>query len=148
MATTRTRPSQSANGHAAAEVGEKAKDAVVSAARQARGPALAAAAAAAGLAGGLALGSRVRTRGPLAALVLGRRKVLGIPVGPKPNFAAAAMALGQGTRKVGEATGKASGAADDLTQLREQLEGLNRRSPVGVVLEGLTHRRGMHRRET
>ena len=147
MATTRTRPSQSANGHAAAQVGEKAKD-VVSAARRARGPALAAGAAAAGVAGGLALGSRVRTRGPLAALVLGRRKVMGVPVGHKPTFAAAAMALGQGTRKVAEATGKASGAADDLTQLREQLEGLNRRSPVEVVLDGLTHRRGMHRRET
>ena len=146
MATTGTTPS--ANGHAVGEIGEKAKDAVVSAARHARGPALAAGATAAGLAGGLVLGSRIRTRGPLAALVLGRRKVLGVPVGPKPSFAAAAMALGQGTRKVGEATGKASGAADDLTQLREQLEVLNRRSPVEVVLDGLTHRRGTHRRET
>jgi hypothetical protein len=147
MATTRSRPSQSANGNVA-EVGQNAKDAVVSVARHARGPAIAAGAAAAGLACGLALGSRVRTRGPLAAVVLGRRRLIGVPVGPKPNFAAVAMALGQGTRKVGEATGKASGAADDLTRLREQLEGLNRRSPVEVVLDGLTHRRGMHRRET
>jgi hypothetical protein len=51
------------------------------------------------------------------------------------------------TTKVAEATGKASGAADELTQLREQLAGLNPRSPIEVVLDGLTHRRGMHRRE-
>ena len=45
------------------------------------------------------------------------------------------------------AVGKASTAADDVRMLREQLDSLNRRSPVEVLLDGLTHRRGAHRRE-
>jgi hypothetical protein len=42
---------------------------------------------------------------------------------------------------------KASTALDDLHAVREQLDAMNRRSPIEVVLDGLTHRRGAHRRE-
>ena len=41
----------------------------------------------------------------------------------------------------------ASKTVDEVRQAREQLENLNRRSPIEVVLDGLTHRRGAHRRE-
>ena len=36
---------------------------------------------------------------------------------------------------------------EEIRAVREQLETLNRRSPVEVLLDGLTHRRGAHRRE-
>ena len=57
------------------------------------------------------------------------------------------QAVGDGLRHVAAAAGKASQAADDIRMLREQLDALNRRSPIEVVLDGLTHRRGAHRRE-
>jgi hypothetical protein len=50
-------------------------------------------------------------------------------------------------RRVVTATGKASKAADDMHAIREQLEQANRRSPVEVLLDGLTHRRGAHKLE-
>ena len=85
---------------------------------------MAAGAAAAGLAGGLAIGSRVAARRHSTA-----------------------RALAGGARGIVAAVGKASTAADDVRMLREQLDSLNRRSPVEVLLDGLTHRRGAHRRE-
>ena len=104
--------------------------------------------AAAGLAGGLALGTRARGQGrqdrparrPPAA-------VLGVPVGRKPAAVAAAQALAGGVQRLAAAGGHASRAAEDVHELRAQLEQLNRRSPVEVLLDGLTHRRGGHRRE-
>ena len=42
--------------------------------------------------------------------------------------------------------GKASNTADDVHALREHLDKVNRRSPIEVVLEGLTRRRGAPRR--
>jgi len=50
-------------------------------------------------------------------------------------------------RRAAAAAGKASATADDIRALREQLQALNRRSPVEVLLDGLTHRRGAHRLE-
>jgi hypothetical protein len=38
--------------------------------------------------------------------------------------------------------------AEDGRELRQQLEQLNRRSPVEVLLDGLTHRRGAHKNES
>ena len=44
--------------------------------------------------------------------------------------------------------GKASNTgADDIRAIREQLENANRRSPIEVVLDGLTHRPGIGKRE-
>ena len=117
-------------------------DAVVSKAPDA---ARAAGFAAAGLAGGLVLGARLAPR--RGALAFHRRKVLGMPVGRKPATLAAAHALVGGVRRAAAAGGRVSATADDLHEVREQLEQLNRRSPVEVLLDGLTHRRGAHRRE-
>jgi hypothetical protein len=83
-------------------------------------PALAAGVA--GLAGGLLIGSR-------------RRRKTG-----------AALAVASAKRFVAVA-GKASNTADDLRAIREQLENANRRSPIEVVLDGLTHRPGTGKRE-
>ena len=120
MAATkaRTRAGSSSNGAI-----EKTKHAGVTA-RRAAGPALAAGAAGvAGLAGGLLIGSRVGRRRSAGALAFASAK----------RFAAAA--------------GKASNTADDIRAIREQLENANRRSPIEVVLDGLTHRPGTGKRE-
>jgi hypothetical protein len=122
MAATKTRPRASNNG--AVDKAKHAGESVAGTARRAAGPALAAsAAAAAGLAGGMLIGSRV-----------GRRRT-----GP-------ALALASAKRFVAVA-GKASNTADDIRAIREQLENANRRSPIEVVLDGLTHRPGTGKRE-
>jgi hypothetical protein len=146
--TTKTRSTPSANGRgASAGAGAKAKeagDAVVSATRRVRGPAL----VAAGLAGGLAIGSRKggKRRG-LGGLLAPQRKVLGIPVGRKSGVVAAAEVLGKAAKELGSATDRLSGTTDDVREIREQLERVNRKSPLEVVLDGLTHRRGAHKHE-
>jgi hypothetical protein len=98
-------------------------------ARDARGPALlAAGATAAGLAGGFALGSR------------GARQ--------RRGSVRVARALGQVARGLGSLTGQLASVAEDGRELHRQLEQLNRRSPVEVLLDGLTHRRGAHKKES
>ena len=117
----------------------KPTGAITSAGRRAPAGALAAgAAAAAGLAGGLVLGSKVTPRRGL--LKVRRRRILGVPVGRRSTAVTIA-------RRVVAATGKASKTADDVHAIREQLEQVNRRSPVEVLLDGLTHRRGAHKLE-
>ena len=93
----------------------------------------------AGLAGGLVLGSRMGSN---------RRKVLGLPVGRKRPVVRAAEALGKVALELSSAAGKATATAGDVRQIREQLDRTNRRSPVEVLLDGLTHRRGAHKRES
>jgi hypothetical protein len=120
-AKARTRAGSS-NG--AIDKAKHAGDSVAGTARRAAGPALTAgAAAAAGLAGGMLIGSRVRRRRSGSALALAGAK----------RFIAMA--------------GKASTTADDIRAIREQLENANRRSPIEVVLDGLTHRPGTGKRE-
>ena len=87
----------------------------------------------------MALGSRMSSK---------RRKVLGLPVGRKTGVAVAAGAFGKAARELSSATRKASATTDDIHQIREQLEKSNRRSPVEVLLDALTHRRGAHKNET
>jgi hypothetical protein len=126
MATTRARPRAGAASSNGAR--DKAKDAgggVARTARRATTPALATGAAAAGLAAGLVLGSRAS---------FGRRR------------SARAIALA-GAKRFAIVAGKASHAADDIHAIREQLENANRRSPIEVVLDGLTHRPGTGKRE-
>jgi hypothetical protein len=109
---------------------------------------LAAGAAAAGLAGGLAAGSRMGSkRRGLGKLLAPRRKVLGVPVGRKSGAVRSAKLLRDGARHLSAATAQMSGTSDDVREIREQLEQANRRSPLEVVLDGLTHRRGAHRHE-
>ena len=134
MPTTGSKPTSTVNG-----VPVKTGHAVASAARRAPSGALAAGAAAAGLAGGLVLGSRVAPRRGL--LKVRRRRVLGLAIG-RPSPAATVA------RRAFTAAGKASKAANDVHAIREQLEQANRRSPVEILLDGLTHRRGAHKLET
>lgn len=137
MAATRSQPTVTgpANGVVA-----KAKEAGDAVARRTPTGALAAGAAAAGLAGGLALGARVRpTRG-----VIRTTKVLGMPVGRRSR----ARTIARGARRAAGVAAKASSTADDIRAIRQQLEHANRRSPIEIVLDGLTHRRGAHKLET
>jgi hypothetical protein len=122
-ATTKSTSARSSNGTAA-----KAKDAggaVTAAVRTAKAPALAASAAVVGLAGGIALGSHLDTR---------RRGLSGL--------------VGRAARELGSATRRVSATTDEIRQVREQLEQANRQSPVEVLLNGLTHRRGANKRES
>jgi hypothetical protein len=120
-------------------------EAVASTARRTPGPVRAAGFAAAGLAGGLALGSRVAAR--RSFLSLPRRTVLGIPIGREPTAVAAARALVDGTRRLADAGKHVSRTAEDIHELRQHLDQANRQSPIEVLLNGLTHRRGAHRAE-
>jgi hypothetical protein len=147
MDSTKSGSTASSNGSAPAVgsaikgAGETATDAV----RRARGPMLAAGAAAAGLAGGLAVGSR---RGGKRALFDRRPRLLGVPVGPKSGAARTIELLMESAKHLDSASRQVSGATDDVRELNDQLDRMNRRSPLEVVLDGLTHRRGAHKRET
>lgn len=107
-------------------VGEAGRS-VARAAQKAKTPLLAGGAAIAGAAGGLALGTRQahKTRS------LRRPKV---KIHSK-DLAKAARSAGQLGMEVSE-------IAAELRRNREQTNGSNRRSPVEVVLDGLTHRGG------
>ena len=70
-----------------------------------------------------------------------------MPVGRKSGLARTAEALGKVANELGSATSQVSATADDVRQIREQLDKANRQSPVEVLLDGLTHRRGAHKRE-
>jgi hypothetical protein len=123
-------------------------EAVASTARSTPGPVRAAGFAAAGLAGGLALGSHVAARRqPLRFLSHPRRTVLGIPIGREPTAVAAARALVDSTRRLADAGKHVSRTAEDIHELRRHLEQANRQSPIEVLLNALTHRRGAHRAE-
>jgi hypothetical protein len=124
MAATKARTRAGASSNGAIDKAKSAGDTVAETARRAAGPALTAGAAAvAGLAGGLLIASRVGRRRSAGTLALASAK----------RFAAAA--------------GKASNTADDIRAIREQLDNANRRSPIEVVLDGLTHRPGTGKRE-
>jgi hypothetical protein len=118
-------------------------DAVTTAAKKAKGPALAGGAALAGLAGGLAIASRAG----------GPRRVLGVPVpgtrrslvkintprrvkarSTSKDLLKAAGEVGSAGRQVGE-------LVTEVQRVRTELDRGRRRSPVEVVLEGLTSRR-------
>lgn len=110
-----------------------------------RTPWVAAGAAAAGLAGGLAAGARHRRRRPLLAP---RRRVLGVPIERKSGTLRTLELLRDGARQLDSVTDRLAGpGGDDTREIREQLDKLNRRSPIEVVLDGLTHRRGVHRHD-
>ena len=121
MAATRTQPTLTGPANGAVAKAKEAGDAV---ARRAPTGVLAAGAAAAGLAGGLVLGARVRPR------------------------RSRARTIARGARRVVATAAKASSTADDIRAIRQQLEHANRRSPIEIVLDGLTHRRGAHKLET
>jgi hypothetical protein len=143
MATTKAVP----NGVIAkpAAKAKQAGESVAEAAGHAKRPLAAAGMAAAALAGGFALGRAGDKRG---GLLPRRRKVLGRRIGPKTGLERTADVLEKLADGLGAATGKAAGATDDVQKIREELEQRNRQSPVEVLLDGLTHRRGAHKRES
>ena len=133
MATNRTRSRATAsNGRGAASpiAGARATgNTVAKAARGARGPALTAGATAAGLAGGFALGSWRASK-------------------TRPGTGKLARAVAQLAKELGSLTSEVASTGDDARELRQLLKQANRRSPVEVLLDGLTHRRGAHKNES
>jgi len=105
---------------------------VANAARSARVPALIAGAGIAGLAGGAAAAARGS-----------RKRVLGVPVPRKSTSKAVSKNLAEASRNVGR-LGEGMGSL--AAQVSRVSEGVNaatngrRRSPVEVVLQGLTRR--------
>ena len=144
MAATETGTTLARSAAAKAKEGGEA---VASTARRNSGPLQAAGFAAAGLAGGLALGSRVGARRKPLSFLSPRRTVLGIAIGREPAAVAAARALADGTRRLADVGKHVSGTAEDIHELRRHLEQANRQSPIEVLLNGLTHRRGANRAE-
>lgn len=143
MAATRTRSKPSAN--AASSVVDHAGNAVTTGARKATIPLLVAGGTVAGLAGGLALGGRRRSG--LSALVAPRRRWLGVPVGRRNGLDKTAEALERVAAQLGSATDQVAATTSDVRQIREQLDKANRQSPIEVLIDALTHRRGAHKRE-
>jgi hypothetical protein len=117
------------NGKAVAKF-KGAGDTVASTAKSASRPALTAGAAAAGLVGGVALGAR-----------LGASQRGGFGLRRKSGVALTIATMGKLVKELSSTT-------DDIHQVREELEKANRQSPVEVLLDGLTHRRGAHKRES
>jgi hypothetical protein len=116
-------------------VESKAKDAghaVGSAASKARIPLVAGGAALAGAAGGLALGSRQRRRHGARNRAMPRR----------PQVKVKSRDLAKVAKEVGNAGAQVGRFASELHQVREATNGGSRhRSPIEIVLEGLTARR-------
>jgi hypothetical protein len=103
---------------------------VGSAANAAKVPAVAGGAALAGLVGGMAI-----ARG-------GRRRVLGVPVPGTRRPLVKINGRGSGTKQLMKTGRQVAELAVEVRQARQQLATERRRSPIEVVLEGLTARRG------
>ena len=141
MATvTKTRSSSSGVSGTARQAGQ-----TVPTARKASVSLLVAGGTVAGLTGGLLLGKR-RRRG-LNALIAPRRQVLGVPIGRKNGLVKTAEALGNLASQLGTTTEQVADTTRDVRRIREQLDKANRQSPIEVLLDALTHRRGAHKRE-
>ena len=98
------------------------------AAQKAKGPALAGGAALAGLAGGLVIAGR---RGP--------RRVLGVPI---PGTRRPLLEIKQRNhgKELIKAASELGELASEVRLAREEIGATRRRSPVEVVLDGLTRR--------
>jgi hypothetical protein len=109
---------------------QSAGRAVGGAANAAKVPALAGGAALAGLVGGVAL-----ARG-------GRRKVLGVPIPGTSRPLVKINGRGSGTKQLMKTGRQMAELAIEVRQARQQLATESKRSPIEVVLDGLTARRG------
>jgi hypothetical protein len=108
----------------------EARDAVGSAAKKLKTPALAAGAGLAGLAGGVAL---TRDR---------HRKVLGVPLPSQRTARVTSKNLAEAAKNAGALAERTGQVAEQVRVASEALsqKGARRRSPIEVVLEGLTRR--------
>lgn len=114
------------------DVEDKAKSAgktVGKAAARAKVPLIASGAALAGAAGGIALATRQD-----------RHRRLGMAI-RKPRIKLTSRDVAKATREVGHFSGQVGELATELRRAREANGGTRRRSPVEVVLDGLTARR-------
>jgi hypothetical protein len=112
----------------AKQAGNSVSDAghsVGKAAGKAKAPLLASGAALAGIAGGIAIGAR------------GARQVKGMR---RPKVRIDSHDLAKAAKDVGQFGIDVGQLASELRRNREQAHGAKRRSPVEVVLDGLTHR--------
>lgn len=134
-----TSGAQSTKG-AVSEGAQNAGQAIGTAASKAKVPAAAGGAALAGLVGGMAIAARG-----------GRRKVLGVPVPGtrRPLVKIKAPRRKAGSKDFVRAAGQMGNAGRQMAELatevrlaREQLNSGRRRSPIEVVLDGLTSRHG------
>jgi hypothetical protein len=132
--TATTKKARKAVESTAKQAGSAVSDAghsVGKAARKAKTPLIAGSAAVAGAAGGLALGARqARKTKALRPKALRRPKVKI----RSQDLARAARDVGQFGMDVGQLAG-------ELRKNREAANGAKHRSPVEVVLDGLTHRK-------
>lgn len=117
----RSRPSR--NGASS----DGAANEVVHAAKKAKMPLIASGAAVAGAAGGMALGVRRARKSKLL-----RRPLVKVD---SHDVARAAKSVGRFGMEMGE-------LASELRRNREEADGAKRRSPIEIVLDGLTHRPG------
>jgi hypothetical protein len=86
----------------------------------------------AALAGGVALGSRARSR----------RKVMGVPVPRRSVLKASTKNLASSAKNVASFGEQLAELTTEVKRTREAVQGDEKRSPIEVVLEGLTHRQG------
>jgi hypothetical protein len=105
--------------------------AVGDAASKAKTPLLAGGAALAGLAGGVAIGARG----------MRRRKVLGVPVPRRSVIKSSSRDLASAAKDVGRLGQQMSELTSEVRRTRETIDGPKHRSPIEVVLDGLTARR-------
>jgi hypothetical protein len=135
---SRSRSKPASNGQARVDsalhtVEDRAKDAgraVGSAASKAKMPLVAGGAALAGAAGGLALGARQARR----------HKMIGM-VPRRPQVKVRSRDVARAAREVGSFGAQVGHLASELQQAREANGNKKHRSPVEVVLQGLTARR-------
>ena len=111
---------------------QSARNGVTEAARRSKLPAVVAGSVAAGLAGGIAVGQRA----------LPKRKMLGIPLPRRSRATALGKQLGKAAGELGRATGQVSDLTTEVRGLRREVENGKGKSPVEVLLSGLTRRRG------
>jgi len=138
-ANGRAKSKSSSNGHgridsAVHAVEETAKDAghsIGSAASKAKVPLLAGGAALAGAAGGIALGARQSRRHGGGPIMRPRR----------PQVKVKSQDLAKAAKEVGSFGAQMGRLASELQQAREVANSGKHRSPVEVVLDGLTSRR-------
>lgn len=135
--STARRAKQSSNGHGGVEAAKHAVDDAISgagnsirgAAKGAKGPLLAGSAALAGLAGGVVLGA---ARGPARVVGAKPRKV---------SFHVRSQDLATTAKEIGSFGEQLGMVAAEIRRTREAAAASKHRSPVEVVLQGLTARR-------